>query len=164
MSSLIPTSSGEKESKQIPICYQSQCSSENLIIKIGSESFTCPTNGGSFTPPGYIGSITCPKYSDICSSNIICNEMFSCFTQLANKNSYNYDVSYYDYEGMPYEEDTVKPTQRPTQQPIPDDDDDNPEPIPPRPKPDDSGLVGWKIALIIASLVLVKVKNNYANQ
>ena len=170
MSSLIPASSGQEETNQIPICYQAQCSSNSLIIKIGSLSFTCPTNGGSFTPPGYIGSITCPKYSDICSSNIICNEMFSCFTQLANKNSYNYDVSYYDYEGMPYEEDTVKPTQpptqRPTQQPIPDDDDDDPEPprpFPPPPPPKPSGLVGWKIALIIASLVLVKVKNNYAN-
>jgi hypothetical protein len=163
MSSLIPASSGQEETNQIPICYQAQCSSNSLIIKIGSLSFTCPTNGGSFTPPGYIGSITCPKYSDICSSNIICNEMFSCFTQLANKNSYNYDVSYYDYEGMPYEEDTVKPTQpptqRPTQQPNPDDDDD-PEP---GPRPEPCGLVGWKIALIIASLVLVKVKNNYAN-
>ena len=65
---------------------------------------------------------------------------------------------------MPYEEDTVKPTQpptqRPTQQPIPDDDDDDPEP---GPRPEPCGLVGWKIALIIASLVLVKVKNNYAN-
>ena len=76
---------------------------------------------------------------------------------------------------MPYEEDTVKPTQpptqrptqqptqRPTQQPTqrPTPDDDDPEPY--HPSHDDSGLVGWKIALIIASLVLVKVKNNYAN-
>ena len=84
MSSLVPTSSGEEETKQIPICYESQCSSDSLIIKIGSESFTCPSDGGSFTPLGFKGSITCPKYSDICSStNIICNEMFSCFTQLA---------------------------------------------------------------------------------
>ena len=161
MSSLIPTSSGEKESKQIPICYQSQCSSENLIIKIGSESFTCPTNGGSFTPSGFKGSIICPKYSEICSSNIICNEMFSCFTQLANKDNYNYDVSYYDA----YADDDVRPNPAPNDE---DDDDDEPIPRPPidpddNGGSDDSGLIGWKIALIIASLVLVKVKNNYAN-
>ena len=80
MSSLMPASSGEEETNQIPICYQAQCSSNNLKIKIGSESFICPTNGGSFTPSGFKGNITCPKYCDICSSNIICNEMFNCFT------------------------------------------------------------------------------------
>ena len=149
MSSLISTSSGKEETSQIPICYQAQCSSNSLIIKIGSQSFTCPTNGGSFTPSGFKGSITCPKYSDICSANIICNEMFSCFTQLANKNGYNYDVSYYDYEGAPYEDDTVKPTQGP----IPSDDDDDPEPY--TPSSSDSGFAGWKIALIIIASVLV---------
>ena len=48
------------------------------------------------------------------------------------------------------------------------DDDDEPIPRPPidpddNGGSDDSGLIGWKIALIIASLVLVKEKNNYAN-
>ena len=50
MSSLLPTSSGKEEINQIPICYEAKCSSKSLIIKIGSESFTCPSNGGSFTP------------------------------------------------------------------------------------------------------------------
>ena len=31
--------------------------------------------------------------------------MFSCFTQLANKDNYNYDVTYCDYEGATYEYD-----------------------------------------------------------
>ena len=158
MSSLIPTSLGEEETNQIPICYQAQCSSNNLKIKIGSESFICPTNGGSFTPSGFKGSITCPKYSDICSSNIICNEMFNCFTQLAIKDNYNYEVSYCDYEGMVYEydygeegdDDWFDPTEF-------DDDNDSGG------RRKNSGLIGWKIALIVGSLVLVKVKNNHEN-
>jgi len=159
MSSLTPTSSGKEEINQIPICYQAQCSSNNLIITIGSESFTCPTNGGSFTPSGFKGSITCPKYSDICSSNIICNEMFNCFTQLANKDNYNYSVSYCDYEGAIYEYDYGDDDDGDDYWWEPPDRDDNPS----SPRRKDSGLIGWKIALIIASLVLVKLKNNAGN-
>ena len=159
MSSLIPISSGEEEKKQIPICYESQCSSDSLILKIGSESFICPSDGASFTPSGFKGSITCPKYSDICSSNIICNEMFSCFTQLANKDNYNYDVTYCDYEGATYEYDDGGDDDYDPWWFEPRDGDDKPS----RPRRKDSGLIGWKIALIIASLVLVKIKNNYAN-
>ena len=104
MSSLLPGSSSTTQSSQIPICYSVDCgtSTNNVIIKIGSDAVTCPTEGGIVTnPPGYKGSIICPKYSEICSSNdgLICNEMFSCFTELANKNNYNYRTNYYDYEG-----------------------------------------------------------------
>jgi len=104
MSSLLPGSSSTTQSSQIPICYSIDCgtSTNNVIIKIGSDAVTCPTEGGIVTnPPGYKGSIICPKYSEICSSNdgLICNEMFSCFTELANKNNYNYKTNYYDYEG-----------------------------------------------------------------
>lgn len=146
ISSLIPTSSTEEETNQIPICYGVECSSSNLIIKTGSQNFTCPTNGGSFTPSGFKGSIICPKYSDICSSEIICNEMFSCFTQLAKKDNYNYDVSYYDYEGEPYEENEENET----------DDSDTIGPIDPDDDSSDSGFAGWKIALcIILPLITV---------
>ena len=82
--------------------------------------------------------------------------MFNCFTQLAIKDNYNYEVSYCDYEGMVYEydygeegdDDWFDPTEF-------DDDNDSGG------RRKNSGLIGWKIALIVGSLVLVKVKNNH---
>ena len=50
----------------------------------------------------YRGTIECPKYKEICPSSndsFICNEMFTCFTELANRSNYSYETSYYDYEG-----------------------------------------------------------------
>ena len=156
MSSLIPSSSTEDETNEIPICYEVECdtSKKNIIIKIDSQRITCPTKKGPFTPSGFKGSIECPEFSEICSSNngLVCNEMFTCFTEMANKNNYNYIISYYDYEGSPY---------NPIPPPIPpdDDDDDTIKPSPPPSSDSSCGLLGWKVALIIASLILVYVKN-----
>ena len=102
MSSLLPESSTTKQNSRIPICYEVKCDTINnkIIVKIGSSSITCPTEGGTVnSPSGFKGSIECPKYSEICSSNkgLICNEMFSCFTKMANKDNYNYETSYNDY-------------------------------------------------------------------
>ena len=103
MSSLLPNSSSINQTSLIPICYEVECDTSNkaLLIKIGSEIITCDNDGIPNIPSGFKGSIICPKYSEICSSNdgLICNEMFSCFTELANKNNYNYKTTYYDYEG-----------------------------------------------------------------
>ena len=74
--------------------------------------------------------------------------MFSCFTQLANKDNYNYDVTYCDYEGATYEYDGGEDDCDDCWDPWdPWDPDDN---KPYNPKRKDSGLLGWKIALIIA--------------
>jgi len=104
MSSLLPNSSLINQTSLIPICYEVECdtSSKTLIIKIGSEIITCGNDGVPNIPPSFKGDIICPKYSEICSSNdgLICNEMFSCFNELANKNNYNYKTTYYDYEGI----------------------------------------------------------------
>ena len=83
--------------------------------------------------------------------------MFNCFTQLANKHNYNYDVSYCDYEGAVHEYDYGDDDYWPDPRDFGDDD----KPSGSRRK--NSGLIGWKMTLIVASLVLVKVKNNYGN-
>ena len=102
MSSLLPESSSTTQNSRIPICYEVKCDTSNnkIIVKVGSSSVTCPTEGGTVnSPSGFKGSIECPKYSEMCASNdgIICNEMFDCFTKLANKGNYNYETSYHDY-------------------------------------------------------------------
>ena len=100
MSSLLPESSSNQNS-QITICYEVECdtSNNNIIVKLGSQSIICPTDGGVIdNVPGYKGSINCPKYSDICSNNgQICNEMFSCIDELSKNDITR--ISFYDSSG-----------------------------------------------------------------
>ena len=108
MSSILPSSSTASTS-QIPICYEVRCDADNnqFTVTIGSSEIACPTEGGTVNAPsGFTGSIVCPKYSDIClSDGSVCNEMFSCFTNLATHDNYNYQVTYGDYEGEALEDD-----------------------------------------------------------
>ena len=108
MSSILPSSSTASTS-QIPICYEVRCDADNnqFTVTIGSSEIACPTDGGTVSAPsGFTGSIVCPKYSDIClSDGSVCNEMFSCFTNLATHDNYNYEVTYGDYEGEALEDD-----------------------------------------------------------
>ena len=108
MSSILPSSSTTSTS-QIPICYEVRCDADNnqFTVTIGSSEIACPTEGGTVNAPsGFTGSIVCPKYSDIClSDGSACNEMFSCFTNLATHDNYNYQVTYGDYEGEALEDD-----------------------------------------------------------
>ena len=108
MSSILPSSSTASTS-QIPICYEVRCDADNnqFTVTIGSSEIACPTDGGTVSAPsGFTGSIVCPKYSDIClSDGSVCNEMFSCFTNLATHDNYNYQVTYGDYEGKALEDD-----------------------------------------------------------
>ena len=108
MSSILPSSSTTSTS-QIPICYEVRCDADNnqFTVTIGSSEIACPTDGGTVSAPsGFTGSIVCPKYSDIClSDGSVCNEMFSCFTNLATHDNYNYEVTYGDYEGEALEDD-----------------------------------------------------------
>ncbi len=96
VSSLLPKSSTQKVTSQ-SICYEVQCNSEkeNIIVKIGSTSVTCPTSGGTMTVDGFSGSITCPKYSEICDfkKNVVCNEMFDCLSKKVevDPDSYEFD-------------------------------------------------------------------------
>ena len=101
MSSLIQDSSTNSADSKIPVCYKVSCDTNNnqIIITIGDKQVKCPKGGNSnFAPDGFKGSIECPKYEDVCSSNdgLVCNEMFSCLTELSSKNNYNYETSYYD--------------------------------------------------------------------
>ena len=102
ISSLLPNNSESSVSTNA-ICYEVECDSINkkIIVKIGSNKIICPTEGGIIYPDGFKGSLECPHYYDICPKNgdPICNEMFSCFTALANKNNYDYKITYYDSEG-----------------------------------------------------------------
>ena len=108
MSSILPSSSTTSTS-QIPICYEVRCDADKnqFTVTIGSSEIACPTDGGTVSAPsGFTGSIVCPKYSDIClSDGSVCNEMFSCFTNLATHDNYNYQVTYGDYEGEALEDD-----------------------------------------------------------
>ena len=108
MSSILPSSSTTSTS-QIPICYEVRCDADNnqFTVTIASSEIACPTEGGTVNAPsGFTGSIVCPKYSDIClSDGSVCNEMFSCFTNLATHDNYNYQVTYGDYEGEALEDD-----------------------------------------------------------
>ena len=104
MSSLLPENVGIEANSKIPICYSVECdlNKKSIIVIIGSKRIICPNNGGILSEPsGFKGSIECPKFSEICSTNdgLICNEMFSCFTELAKRDNYSYETSYYDYEG-----------------------------------------------------------------
>ena len=85
-----------------PTCYGIECDSTNKQIKVtvGSYTVNCPTEGGSQTVSGLNGNIQCPSYDDICGSsdNIVCNDMFSCFTSFAEKDGYNYKTTYRDIE------------------------------------------------------------------
>ena len=112
MSSILPSSSTTSTS-QIPICYEVRCDADNnqFTVTIGSSEIACPTEGGTVNAPsGFKGSIVCPKYSDIClSDGSVCNEMFSCFTNLATHDNYNYQVTYGDYEGEALDDDNISP-------------------------------------------------------
>ena len=112
MSSILPSSSTASTS-QIPICYEVRCDADNnqFTVTIGSSEIACPTDGGTVSAPsGFTGSIVCPKYSDIClSDGSVCNEMFSCFTNLATHDNYNYQVTYGDYEGEALDDDNTSP-------------------------------------------------------
>ena len=108
MSSIVDGSSNDSDDK--PVCYEIECdrSNKKIIVKIGSSSVECPNGGGSVNAPsGMKGTIDCPEYSDLCSSNdIVCNDMYSCFTKIAENEKYNYDTSPYNYEGPTYTSDT----------------------------------------------------------
>ena len=112
MSSILPSSSTASTS-QIPICYEVRCDADKnqFTVTIGSSEIACPTEGGTVNAPsGFTGSIVCPKYSDIClSDGSVCNEMFSCFTNLATHDNYNYQVTYGDYEGEALDDDNISP-------------------------------------------------------
>ena len=107
MSSIVDGSSNDSDDK--PVCYEIECdrSNKKIIVKIGSSSVECPNGGGSVNAPsGMKGTIDCPEYSDLCSSNdIVCNDMYSCFTKIAKNEKYNYETSPYNYEGSTYTSD-----------------------------------------------------------
>ena len=92
-----------------------ECDSTNKQIKVtvGSYKVNCPTEGGSQTVSGLKGYIECPSYDDICASNdnIVCNDIFSCLTKLAEKDGYNYKTTYNDYEGNKDDINPIKPTE-----------------------------------------------------
>ena len=75
------------------ICYESFCSSKSLTIKIFDNYIVCPRQGGKISAIGFVGYILCPDYYLICSSNIICNDMFDCVKKKSKikEESYNYD-------------------------------------------------------------------------
>jgi len=84
-----------------PVCYPVECDSTNKQIKVTVGSYTVTCDEGIHSVSGLYGNIQCPSYDDICASSddTACNDIFSCFNQLAKKDNYNYETSYYDYSG-----------------------------------------------------------------
>ena len=93
------------------ICCEISCdsSNKNIIVKIGSNEVTCPTEGGTIeSPSGFKGSIECPKYEVICPTSdddILCNDMFDCLTQYADKDNVDYKAGVTTYEGSGDDDD-----------------------------------------------------------
>ena len=84
-----------------PVCYPVECDSTNKQIKVTVGSYTVTCDEGIHSVSGLYGNVQCPSYDDICASSedTACNDIFSCFNQLAKKDNYNYETSYYDYSG-----------------------------------------------------------------
>ena len=102
MSSIVQSSSNDIN--EVPVCYEIECdsSSQKIIVKIGDNRIECPSGGGSVSPSssGLKGTIDCPAYSELCpSNNILCNDIYTCLTQYAKRDNYNYATSAYNYEG-----------------------------------------------------------------
>ena len=75
------------------ICYQMYCSDRSLTIKIHNNYIVCPRAGGKISVPNYEGYLLCPDYYLICSSTVLCNDMFDCL----DKNSTLKSNIKYDY-------------------------------------------------------------------
>jgi proprotein convertase subtilisin/kexin type 5 len=61
-------------------CYEYNCSSDNtqILIKIGSNTYTCTTAGTTFVVSGMSGSVTCPSPTDFCTNRrIFCPDFCS---------------------------------------------------------------------------------------
>ena len=107
MSSIVQGSSTDID--ETPVCYEIECDSSNqkIIVKIGSDRIECPTSGGSVSAPsGLKGTIDCPAYNELCLSNdVICNDIYTCLTQNAKKDNYDYTFSGYNYDNSAIEMD-----------------------------------------------------------
>ena len=75
------------------ICYQMYCSDRSLTIKIHNNYIVCPRAGGKISVNNYEGYLLCPDYNLICSSTVLCNDMFNC----VDKKSKLKSNIYYDY-------------------------------------------------------------------
>ena len=93
LSSLSKVESTDKNVKAL--CYKMICSSQSLTIQIGEYYIVCPREGGKIEAKNLDGFLLCPDYNLICSSSVLCNDLFNC-----NKNqSYELEESFiYDYE------------------------------------------------------------------
>ena len=93
LSSLSKVESTDKNVKAL--CYKMICSSQSLTIQIGDYYIVCPREGGKIEAKNLDGFLLCPDYNLICSSSVLCNDLFNC-----NKNqSYELEESFiYDYE------------------------------------------------------------------
>lgn len=76
-----------------PTCYEMNCSSLSLTIKINEQYIVCPRRGGYVKIGGnYTGHILCPDYNLICSQTVPCNNMFDCVEKESRmKEDYIYD-------------------------------------------------------------------------
>ena len=77
-----------------PMCYQVNCSSSFLTIKILDDYVVCPRTGGNVKLKGFDGKIHCPDYNLICSGTVLCNDMFDC---IEKKSMVKEESYYYDY-------------------------------------------------------------------
>ena len=78
-----------------PTCYEMNCSSRSLTIKINEQYIVCPRSGG-YVEIGrnYTGHLLCPDYNLICSQTVPCNNMFDCVEKESRmKEDYGYEYT-----------------------------------------------------------------------
>ena len=98
MSSLLPSSSSSTPTPK-PTCYKVECNTKknNIIVHIGTSKVTCPKSGGTIKLSGFKGSIDCPKYTEICNSNKLCNNLLGCIKKKSKTKKSILDEDSYTY-------------------------------------------------------------------
>ena len=95
LSSLVKTNYEEYSEEVRAVCFKMYCSEESLTIQVGEDYFVCPRYGGKIIGEGYSGYLLCPDYNLICTSTVVCNDMFSCLSKKSEEkpNTYTYDYT-----------------------------------------------------------------------
>ena len=82
------------------VCYEMECSSSSLTIKIGENYIVCPKQGGKITAENFIGELLCPDFNLICTGTELCNSMFDCIDNDSEEKEDTFDYSDYGEKGI----------------------------------------------------------------
>ena len=86
----------ESDSKIRSVCYEMECSSLSLSIKIGSYYIVCPKEGGKVVAENFVGYLLCPDYNLICTGKKMCNSMLDCIDNESEEKENTFDYNGYN--------------------------------------------------------------------